>query len=154
MKSHYFVWPNLNYLPVVGVAIGNGVYFAVSASYSAGGYSAPDSRGHKHIYLSRVLTGEFTTGKHGMVAPPAKSADILYDSVADNPSSPGVFVVFHDAAAYPEYLIKFTWVIVMDLMLFKEFDLNMTAVEVNFLESLRLFIGELDNLLLTIQLVH
>ena len=31
-----------------------------------------------------------------------------YDSLVDNISNPSIFVVFPDAAAYPEYIIKFT----------------------------------------------
>ena len=31
----------------------------------------------------------------------------LFDSVVDNMNAPGIYVIFHDAQAYPEYLIKF-----------------------------------------------
>jgi len=30
-----------------------------------------------------------------------------YDSVVEDIQNPTIFVVFHDAAAYPEYIIKF-----------------------------------------------
>ena len=91
----------------VGTAYGNGVYFAVEADYSAGRFSAPDSSGNKHMYLSLVLTGKTTKGQKGLVSPPARSGEILFDSVTDNTKNPSIFVVFHDAAAYPQYLIKF-----------------------------------------------
>ena len=97
---------NINF-HCVGTAIGNGVYFAVDAEYSAGGFSPPDGSGNKHMYLSLVLTGQTTKGKQGMKAPPSRSGEILFDSVTDNPSNPSMFAVFHDAAAYPDYLIKF-----------------------------------------------
>ncbi|XP_064815812.1 uncharacterized protein LOC135532113 [Oncorhynchus masou masou] len=91
-------------------AFGNGTYFAVAASYSARStYSRPDRQGQKYMYLCRVLTGDFTAGRHGMTVPPAKSTTTveLYNSVTDNPSGPSMFVIFHDNQAYPEYLITF-----------------------------------------------
>ena len=93
---------------LAATAYGDGVYFAVNASYSVGrGYSSADSSGNKPIYLSRVLTGQTTQGQSGMKAPPPRSGEILYDSVTNSPSNPSMYVVFHDAAAYPEYLITF-----------------------------------------------
>ncbi|XP_041643514.1 protein mono-ADP-ribosyltransferase PARP14-like [Cheilinus undulatus] len=89
---------------------GNGTYFAVDPHYSAQGYAAPDSKGHKRMYLARVLVGDYTGGARGMLTPPAKSgkASDLYDSVTDNPNAPTMFIVFNDSHAYPEYLITFT----------------------------------------------
>lgn len=91
----------------LGAMYGNGVYFAVNPSYSAQGYAKPDQQGHKHMYLARVLVGDFTTGKSGLLAPPAKNSTSTeqYDSVTDPGQS--MFVVFHDVQAYPEYLITF-----------------------------------------------
>ncbi|KAJ7407734.1 hypothetical protein WISP_124915 [Willisornis vidua] len=90
-------------------AFGNGTYFAAHASYSAQDvYSVPDRNGKKHIYLARVLTGQFCAGKPGLkTAPPKNTADPpdLYDSVVNNVSNPTVFVIFNDIQAYPEYLI-------------------------------------------------
>ncbi|KAG9469304.1 hypothetical protein GDO78_020875 [Eleutherodactylus coqui] len=91
-------------------AYGNGTYFAVNADYSARGYSPPDARGQKHLYLARVLTGEFCMGQRGMVVPPAKNpsnSTDLYDSVTDNPRNPSMFIIFNDIQAYPEYHITF-----------------------------------------------
>ena len=98
---------------MTATAYGDGVYFAVNASYSAGGtYSPPDtSTGNRYIFLARVLTGEFTLGKGGLKTPPPKDANKsavdLYDSVVNNISSPIMFVIFYDAQCYPEYLITF-----------------------------------------------
>ena len=90
---------------------GNGVYFAVKASYSAcDTYSKPDSKGHKHMYLCSVLTGKYTQGEEHIKVPPPKDtanpAD-LFDSVVDKVDEPSMFIVFHDSQAYPEYLITF-----------------------------------------------
>lgn len=90
---------------------GRGVYFAHDASYSARStYSPPDVNGERYIYLARVLVGEFTVGNSGMLVPPPKQPQdptILFDSVVDNTSNPGIFVIFYDSQAYPEYLIVF-----------------------------------------------
>ncbi|XP_032920375.1 protein mono-ADP-ribosyltransferase PARP14 isoform X2 [Catharus ustulatus] len=92
-------------------AFGNGTYFALNASYSAQDtYSVPDANGKKHVYLARVLTGEYCTGKAGLKVQPPKSRagpTDLYDSVVDNELNPTVFVIFHDTQAYPQYLITF-----------------------------------------------
>lgn len=89
---------------------GKGTYFAVDPKYSANGYAAPDSSGHKRMYLARVLVGDFTQGKAGMITPPNKglgNSPDLYDSVTDSATKPTMFVVFKDNQAYPEYLITF-----------------------------------------------
>ena len=92
-----------------GTDYGRGVYFARDAQYSVrfagnGGY------GGRHMYLAKVLVGEYCIGKRSMVAPPAKNPskpEILYDSMVNNQSSPSIFVVFSDYQCYPEYLITF-----------------------------------------------
>ncbi|XP_049908033.1 protein mono-ADP-ribosyltransferase PARP14 [Epinephelus moara] len=102
---------NRSYAGAHGAMIGNGSYFAVNPVYSAQGYAKPDARGHKRMYLARVLVGDFTNGRSGLITPPSKNsgnAADLYDSVADNSSNPTMFVVFNDIQAYPEYLITFT----------------------------------------------
>lgn len=89
---------------------GKGTYFAVDPQYSASGYAAADSSGHKRMYLARVLVGDYTQGKSGLITPPNKSSGNntdLYDSVTDNAANPTMFVVFTDNQAYPEYLITF-----------------------------------------------
>uniref|UniRef100_A0A8C2BU34 Poly [ADP-ribose] polymerase n=1 Tax=Cyprinus carpio TaxID=7962 RepID=A0A8C2BU34_CYPCA len=88
---------------------GNGTYFAVDPSYSAQGFSKPDAKGRKRIYLARVLVGDFTQGRKGIRTPPKKSSQSvdLYDSVTDKTNNPSMFVIFNDVQAYPEYLITF-----------------------------------------------
>jgi len=96
----------------VAIVYGRGVYFAVNFSYPAQNtYSVPDASGNKHIYLTRVLTGEYVVGNQSYIVPPSKAggsgAADRYNSVVDNPSNPQVFVIFSDTQAYPEYLIVF-----------------------------------------------
>ncbi|XP_070849302.1 protein mono-ADP-ribosyltransferase PARP14-like [Chaetodon trifascialis] len=89
---------------------GKGVYFAVSAEYSARGYSPADASGLRRLYVARVLTGRYTVGKSSMKAAPPRGSDPTdcFDSVVDNQQTPHMFVVFHDDQAYPEYLITFS----------------------------------------------
>ncbi|KAF7661629.1 hypothetical protein LDENG_00257320 [Lucifuga dentata] len=102
---------NRSYAGAHGTMYGNGSYFAADPSYSARGYAKPDASGRKRMYLARVLVGDFTQGKAGLITPPSKSsrnAVDLYDSVTDNTANPSMFVIFSDIQAYPEYLITFT----------------------------------------------
>lgn len=96
---------------LTAAAIGDGTYFAVDAWYSAQNtYSVPDVNGRKHMYLARVLTGQYCTGRAGLKAPPPRSQTDptdLYDSVVDNTLNPTMFVIFNDIQAYPQYLITF-----------------------------------------------
>ncbi|XP_077623737.1 protein mono-ADP-ribosyltransferase PARP14 isoform X2 [Crocuta crocuta] len=104
---------NRSYAGKNAVAYGKGTYFAVTACYSASDtYSRPDRNGKKHMYYVRVLTGTYTRGNQSLIVPPPKSPDNptdLYDTVTDCVDNPGLFVVFYDYQAYPEYLITFTY---------------------------------------------
>uniref|UniRef100_A0A4W6DZF5 Poly [ADP-ribose] polymerase n=1 Tax=Lates calcarifer TaxID=8187 RepID=A0A4W6DZF5_LATCA len=102
---------NRSYAGTHAAMYGNGSYFAVDPAYSARGYAKPDTKGHKRMYLARVLVGDHTQGRAGLIAPPSKgsgNAADLYDSVTDNAANPSMFIVFSDIQAYPEYLITFT----------------------------------------------
>ncbi|KAL1266730.1 hypothetical protein QQF64_002405 [Cirrhinus molitorella] len=106
INNHGF---NRSFAGMNGAMYGKGTYFAVDPSYSAKNYSKPDGKGHKRVYLARVLVGDFTQGKKGLVTPPKrKSGGVhLYDSVTDKTNNPSMFVIFNDVQAYPEYLITF-----------------------------------------------
>ena len=89
-----------------GVAFGRGVYFARDAQYSLG--YAGGGGGARHMYLARVLVGQYCVGNSSMIVPPPKNPsrpEILYESVVNNQGSPSIFVVFFDNQCYPEYLI-------------------------------------------------
>ena len=91
---------------------GQGVYFAVQSSYSAQDkYTPPDTDGYKYMFRVRAVVGRFTKGDQSMrVPPPIDPNDTdsdSYDSLADKDTNPGIYVIFHDDQAYPEYLIKF-----------------------------------------------
>ena len=93
-------------------AHGRGTYFARDAITSASDtYSPPDINRVKHMYLARVLTGEYTTGNSCLLVPPAKDPNNpseLYDSVVNNVGNPTIVVIFYDAQTYPDYHIEFS----------------------------------------------
>ncbi|XP_020388034.2 protein mono-ADP-ribosyltransferase PARP10-like [Rhincodon typus] len=88
---------------------GQGVYFAVNAVISVQDqYSPPNAKGHKFVFVAKVLTGSYTNGKAEMKAPPLKENSkmpLRYDSLVDNCKNPKIFVIFNDTQAYPQYLI-------------------------------------------------
>ena len=94
----------------IATVYGQGVYFARDSLYSHR-YTSPDGNGYRHMYLTRVLTGEYTVGSNTMVVPPAKNTKIdqhvLFDSTVDNVGNPTIFVVYTDAQNYPAYIITY-----------------------------------------------
>ena len=86
---------------------GKGVYFARDASYSTYPlYCEPDAKGSQTVFLVRVVTGEFCKGIKNALTPDLRNAakNQLYDSTVDNVRDPSIFVTYHDAQAYPEYM--------------------------------------------------
>ncbi|XP_045175124.2 uncharacterized protein LOC123536214 [Mercenaria mercenaria] len=95
-------------------AHGKGVYFAAPSSYSdRDQYATRDANGNKRMFWNRVLTGEFCQSNQNMSTLPEKPGVIVnyfkvyYDSAVDDVNHPGIFVIFHDTQAYPEYLIEY-----------------------------------------------
>ncbi|CAN9504108.1 unnamed protein product [Ophioblennius macclurei] len=88
---------------------GQGVYFAVNSSLSVQDlYSPPNPDGYKYVFVSKVLTGDYTKGCSSMRAAPLKETGdipLRYDSVTDNITRPSMFVIFNDTQAVPEYII-------------------------------------------------
>jgi hypothetical protein len=75
---------------------GGGVYFHEHAKYSHS-YTKQDVSGERTMFLARVLIGKTCVGKPSMKVPPEG-----FDTTTDGQH---IFVVYHDAAAYGEYLI-------------------------------------------------
>jgi len=44
----------------------------------------------------------------GALVPAVRHGNQLYDTTVDNMGDPSIFVTYHDAQAYPEYLVKFS----------------------------------------------
>ena len=62
----------------------------------------------------RVLVGEYCLGVKDALTPDIRdpTTQMLYDTTVgllsnDTMANPSVYVTYHDAQAYPEYLIKF-----------------------------------------------
>lgn len=81
----------------LGIALGAGVYFSSSATYSHG-YTRPNATGERCMFIARILVGKTTAGNPSMKTPPPGF---------DSTSSGGAFVTYHDAQAYAEYLITY-----------------------------------------------
>ena len=92
------------------VRYGKGVYFATNSRYS-NSYAQPDSNGIQRMFLCRVAVGEFCVGHNGQLVPDVRDANrgLLYDSTTDSltDGNRNMFVVYHDAQAYPEYLLEY-----------------------------------------------
>ncbi|CAF1397206.1 unnamed protein product [Adineta steineri] len=80
------------------ILYGCGVYFHEHASYSSS-YSRLDSSGERTMFLARVLIGKTCIGSSSMKVPP-----VGFDTTTDGQH---IFVVYHDASAYGEYLITY-----------------------------------------------
>ncbi|XP_052770988.1 protein mono-ADP-ribosyltransferase PARP14-like [Mya arenaria] len=108
VNAHGF---NRSYCGKNATAYGDGVYFAVQASYSCSNtYSRPGTQGFKRVYYCAVLTGVFDLGKGGMRVPPPNpkgGKNALFDSVVNNVANPGMYIIFNDTQAYPLYIVTF-----------------------------------------------
>jgi poly [ADP-ribose] polymerase 10/14/15 len=87
---------------------GRGNYFALSSSYSVHKvYTPKDSSGVKRMFIARAMVGESCVGKNDMKVPSERKPNILFDSTTDSMKSPQLYVTYHDAQAYPDYLVEF-----------------------------------------------
>ena len=87
---------------------GKGAYFARDASYSSSTtYSRPNAQGVQHMFLARVVIGEYCRGVRDALAPPARDGAVLFDSTVNDVRNPTIFVTYRDSQAYPDYLVKF-----------------------------------------------
>ena len=82
----------------VGMSFGRGTYFSTSSEYSVG-------YGSKLMILAKVVTGKYAAGNSYM---DRKNLPSGCHSTVNNVSSPSIFVVYHDASAYPEYVIQYS----------------------------------------------
>lgn len=94
---------NRSYAGINGTAYGRGVYFARASSYSHG-YTDINKLKAKQgqMFFSRVLVGNVEQGSSSMNIPPTGA-----DTTVENKQNPTIFVIYHDAQAYPEYLITY-----------------------------------------------
>ncbi|UJR16757.1 hypothetical protein I4U23_003657 [Adineta vaga] len=89
---------NRSFAGVNGTLYGVGVYFSSNASYSHG-YTKSNIKGERCMFVARVLVGKTTQGNAHM-----KIRPLGFDSTTDGNH---IFVTYHDAQAYAEYLITY-----------------------------------------------
>ena len=95
---------------------GKGTYFAVKASYCDSRFAFHTPRGHRQVFVARVLTGRsvlLPKPNRALKAPPRlpDSPTDSYDSVngvVENPLRSQVYVVYDHDKAYPAYLITYS----------------------------------------------
>lgn len=110
---------NRSFAGVNGTVYGAGTYFARDASYSLN-YSRPDSDKMYYMLVAEILCGtsgradsslksnplKYDASAQGAVTPvPGKPPFDYYDSAVS--SGEDIYVIFHDAQAYPKYVIEF-----------------------------------------------
>lgn len=94
LYNHYSVADFL----FIGTAYGFGVYFSSNAAYSHG-YTRANANGERCMFVARVLVGKTTLGNMQM-----KTRPLGFDSTTNNNH---IFVTYHDAQAFAEYLITY-----------------------------------------------
>ena len=76
-------------------------------------YCKPDAEGIQTCFLVRAAVGEWCKAKRDDITPGVRdeAKNILYDSTVDDLQNPSIFVLYHDAQTYPEYIVRFsqTW---------------------------------------------
>ncbi|CAD5114818.1 DgyrCDS3858 [Dimorphilus gyrociliatus] len=102
-KGHF----DRNFAGKHAVRFGIGSYFAKNASYPINnGYASRDEQGQKRLFLCRIITGKYCKGSDKMPIPKVKNKPSEnFDSTVNNVEFPTIYVIFHDDAAYPEYLV-------------------------------------------------
>ena len=70
-------------------------------------YSKPDEDGVQRMLLCRVLIAAYCKGETDAAVPSERDGGILYDTTVDDLAKPQIFVTYHDAQAYPEYMVSF-----------------------------------------------
>lgn len=86
------------------------MYFARDSSYSAHPtYSHPDENGIQRMFAVRLAIGEVCIGHKDQLVPDVRIPETmqLYDTTTNDKDKPILWVVYHDAQAYPEYLVEF-----------------------------------------------
>ncbi|CAF3699333.1 unnamed protein product [Rotaria socialis] len=89
---------NRSFAGLHGTAYGMGVYFSSDPSYCHH-FAKPNSNGERSMFIAQVLIGETILGNSSMKTRPPG-----YDTTTDGNH---IFVIYHDAQAYAQYLITY-----------------------------------------------
>ena len=104
LKNSTLETQELIYTFSIGVAYGQGVYFAVNSHYSDS-FAKSATNGIKKMFRVQMIAGESCIGNSLMKVPPRKPNGDQFDSTTD--PSFQQFVCYHDSQCYPEFLITY-----------------------------------------------
>jgi len=94
---------NSNHI-LIGTVYGSGVYFHEHAKYSDS-YTRRNGSGEKTMFLARVLIGKKFVVNPSMEFDRDSSMKTPPEGFDTTTDGEHIFVIYHDAAAYGEYLI-------------------------------------------------
>jgi poly [ADP-ribose] polymerase 10/14/15 len=92
-----------------GTMYGKGSYFARNASYASRYAATEKKEGIRYMFMCRMVVGDWCQGSKDHLRPDCKRDGELYDSTVDNVENPTIFVAYHDAQVYPDYLVSFQY---------------------------------------------
>jgi len=89
-----------------GGAIGDGIYFAVNASYSNNDpYVLKKTNHRRELFICQVLLGNSSQGSYGLKSPASGCHSLfLYDDYRNDQ-----FCIFNNYQAYPEYIVQYDY---------------------------------------------
>ncbi|CAF1233420.1 unnamed protein product [Rotaria sp. Silwood1] len=98
---HGFYW---SYCP--NGLIGDGIYFALNASYSNNDpYVMKKTPHRRELFICQVLLGQTTLGKNGLQSPPQGFHAVHFS----NTHQIDEFCIFNHYQAYPEYIVQYDY---------------------------------------------
>ena len=62
----------------------------------------------KRMFMCRVVVGEYCLGVRDALTPAVRTGLTLFDSTVNQMDNPSIYVTYHDAQAYPEYIVRFS----------------------------------------------
>jgi hypothetical protein len=86
--------------------IGDGIYFALRASYSNNDpYVMRKTAHRRELFICQVLLGKTTLGKNGLKSPPSNYHAVHFS----NYNEIDEFCIFNHYQAYPEYIVQYDY---------------------------------------------
>lgn len=89
-----------------GGLIGDGVYFAVNASYSNGdSYVMKKTNHRRELFICQVLVGNPSQGRGGLKSPAPGHHSVFHHHGISN----DMFCIFNSYQSYPEYIVQYDY---------------------------------------------